>query len=257
MPLPLNWLEGPGEIANAAAQHVATLIARKPDAAIALPTGSTPVGLYRRLAELQGKGRFSCPQARFFNLDEFIGLSLDDPRSYGAFLWQHVFRPLSVSPSQVQLLRGAAPDPAAECRRFDQAIAQAGGLDLAILGLGSNGHIAFNEPGSDWNAGTREVVLTEATRHGQRSVFGREADVPHRALTMGLRTLREARAILLLIAGSGKAAAVAAMLRSRPDKNWPVTAILDHPKLTILADRALDPARAAGAPPAFPGSPGA
>lgn len=256
-PVPLNWVKGPEEIAMAAARHAAELLAHKPDAAIALPTGNTPVGLYRRLAELHAAGRFSCPQARFFNLDEFVGLSPEDPRSYGAFLWQHVFRPLNVAPGQVRLLRGTAPDLAAECRRFDQAIAQAGGLDLAILGLGSNGHIAFNEPGSDWNAATREVVLTEATRRGQSPSFAREADVPCRALTMGLRTLREARAILLLISGSGKAEAIAAMLRSKPDKNWPVTAILDHPNLTILADSALDPKRAAGAPQAHPGGPGA
>ncbi len=250
-------MKGPEEIAMAAARHVGELVAHKPDAAIALPTGNTPVGLYRRLAERHAAGQFSCPQARFFNLDEFVGLSPEDPRSYGAFLWQHVFRPLSVTPGQVRLLRGTAPDLAAECRRFDQAIAQAGGLDLAILGLGSNGHIAFNEPGSDWNAATREVVLTEATRRGQSPSFGREADVPRRALTMGLRTLREARAILLLISGSGKAEAIAAMLRSKPDQNWPVTAILDHPMLTILADSALDPKLAAGMPQPLPGGPGA
>ncbi|MGH6880183.1 glucosamine-6-phosphate deaminase [Hypericibacter sp.] len=241
----------------AAARHVVALLAQKPDAAIALPTGNTPIGLYRRLAELHEKGQFSCPLARFFNLDEFIGLSPEDPQSYGAFLWRHVFRPLGVNPARLRLLDGTAPDLPAECRRFDQAIAQAGGLDLAILGLGSNGHIAFNEPGSDWNAVTREVVLTEDTRRGQQSSFAREADVPRRALTMGLRTLREARAILLLISGSGKAEAIAAMLRSKPDRNWPITAILDHPRLVILADRALDPARAAGAPSAPSGRGGA
>jgi glucosamine-6-phosphate deaminase len=245
-------MDGPAEIALGAARHVVELLAHKPDAAIALPTGNTPIGLYRRLAELHEKGQFSCPQARFFNLDEFVGLSPEDPRSYGAFLWQHVFRPLNVKPSQVRLLNGAAPDLAAECRCFDQAIAQAGGLDLAILGLGSNGHIAFNEPRSDWNAVTREVVLTEATRRGQRSSFAREADVPRRALTMGLRTIREARAILLLISGSGKADAIAAMLRSKPDKDWPITAILDHPRLVIMADSALDPELAAGAPSVLP-----
>jgi glucosamine-6-phosphate deaminase len=241
--LNLSWIDNSTQLADRAARYVADLLENKPDAAIALPTGSTPLGMYRRLTELHAARRFSCSRARFFNLDEFVGKSIDDPQSYGAFLWQHLFRPMAVELGQVRLLRGDAPDFAAECRAFDQAIAAVGGLDLAILGLGMNGHVAFNEPGCDWDAATHKITLTEATRRAQHSLFAKEANIPRHGLTMGLRTIRSAQAILLLVCGSGKNAAVAAMLRTTPDKNWPVTAILDHPNLTILADSALNPGR--------------
>lgn len=237
----LDWTDKSSELAACAAGIMTALLERKPDAAIALPTGNTPLGLYRHLAELQRAGRLSCGRAKFFNLDEFVGKSKDDLRSYGAFLWQHLFHPLAIDPRQVRLLRGDAPDLAAECRHFDQAVAAAGGLDLAVLGLGANGHVAFNEPGSDWDSMTRQVVLADATRQAQHDLFDTEADVPRDGLTMGLRTIREARAILLLVSGSSKANALAAFLRGRPDKNWPVTALLDHPNLAIVADRKLNP----------------
>ena len=230
-------------MAARAAHQVAALLARKPAAAIAVPTGSTPLGLFRHLAEMHAAGRLSCRHARFFNLDEFVGCAAADPRSYAAFLWEHLFRPLAVDPGQVRLLRGDAPDPIVECRRFDQAIAAAGGLDLTILGLGTNGHVAFNEPGSDGDSATREVVLTEATRRAQLGRFAAQSDVPRRGLTLGLSTIRAARAILLLASGPGKEAAMAAALRGQPDASWPVTAILGHPALTVLADDGLNPQR--------------
>ena len=239
----LNWIDSPNDMAERAALHVMELLERKPEAAIALPSGNTPLGLYRRLGELHVAGRLSCARARFFNLDEFVGKSLDDPQSYGAFLWRHVFRPLATETGRVRLLRGDAPDLAAECRSFDQAIWEAGGLDLAILGLGANGHMAFNEPGSGWDSVTREVELAESTRRAQHGLFAQPSDVPCRGLTIGVRTIRAAKAILLLVSGSGKADAIAAMRRAKPDTNWPVTAILNHPRLTILVDNDLNPER--------------
>lgn len=235
-------MDNSDELANRAAQYLAELLETKPDAAIALPTGNSPLGLYRRLAEMHDAGRLSCRQARFFNLDEFVGKSADDPLSFGGVLRKHAFGPLGVARAQVRLLRGDAVDLVAECRSFEQAIAEAGGLDLAVLGVGANGHIAFNEPGSDWDSSTREVTLTEATRRAQLGLFATAADVPWRGLTMGLRTIWAARAILLLISGAGKEAAAAAFLRARPEREWPVTAILDHPNLLVLANSDLNPA---------------
>jgi glucosamine-6-phosphate deaminase len=237
----LNWMDDAAELAEHAAQHVAAVLKDKPDAVIALPTGNTPLGLYRRLRRAD---ELSCDRARFFNLDEFVGKAPDDPDSYGAFLWKHVFHPLGISAMQVRLLRGDTPDPAAECRSFDGAIAAARGLDLAILGLGTNGHVAFNEPGSAWDSPTREVVLSDATRLAQRGLYANKEAVPQRGLTMGLREIRAARAILLLVSGHGKGTAFGAFLRGRPDLEWPVTALLDHPRLTVLASRDLHPADA-------------
>jgi glucosamine-6-phosphate deaminase len=239
--LQLTWLNNAAQLAEQAARHVAATLAKKPDAALALPTGNTPLGLYQHLIKMQARGEIDCSRARFFNLDEFVGKSLTDDDSYAAFLWRHCFNPLGVRPAQVRLLRGDAPDRAAECRDFDQAITDAGGLDLAILGLGTNGHVAFNEPGSDWLAPTREVVLAEATKQAQQGLYANAADVPHHGLTMGIATIRAARAILLLVSGSNKTAAVAALLQHAPDPAWPVTSILDHPGLTVLGDRKLQP----------------
>lgn len=231
------WLENSEALSQYAADHVAALLADKPDAVIAVPTGATPLGLYRRLIALHDSGAFDGTRAHFFNLDEFVGKSADDPRSYGHFLWQHLFRPMKIRPSQVRLLRGDAADTDAECLAFERAIKDVGGLDLAILGLGRNGHIAFNEPGSDWNAGTRLVALTEKTRAAQAVLYQDPAEVPAAGLTMGVATIMRAKAILLLVAGDGKDEAVAALLRGIPDQNWPVTALLDHPNVTVLADR--------------------
>lgn len=237
----LTWLDNATQLAERAAQQVASVLVEKPDAVLALPTGNTPLGLYRQLIAMQARGDIDCRRARFFNLDEFVGKSIEDADSYAAFLWQHCFSPLGITPAQVRLLRGDAADRAVECRSFDQAIAAAGGLDLAILGLGTNGHVAFNEPGSDWQAPTREVVLEAATKQAQQGLYADAADVPHHGLTMGIATIRAARSILLLVSGSNKAAAIAALLRGTPDPAWPVTAVLDHPRLTVLGDRKLRP----------------
>lgn len=237
----LEWMDDQQQMNTAAATIVSDLLAKKPDATIALPTGNTPLGLYRTLAALKQAGKFSCPEASFFNLDEFSGKSSDDPQSYGAFLRKHVFEPLAVDEGRIRLLRGDAPDLQAECMAFEAAIEGRGGLDLAILGLGQNGHIAFNEPGSDWGAGTRQVRLASTTRKAQAMIYASDDDVPTYGLTMGIPTIVSARAILLLVSGSGKQAALAALLRGVPDPERSVTALLSHSALTVLADKALRP----------------
>lgn len=235
----VSWVNGSAELADKAAQVLLRLLEDKPDATIALPTGNTPLGLYHHLRALHAAGRLHCTQARFFNLDDFVGKAVDDPQSYGAFLWRHVFRPLDIKSEQVRLLRGDASDTGAECRSFDEAIADAGGLDLAILGLGANGHVAFNEPGSARDSPTREVSLTDETRHAQQGLYKRVSDVPLRGLTMGLRTIRDARQILLLVSGAAKADALQRFLARKEDMNWPVTALADHPRLHVIADKSL------------------
>jgi glucosamine-6-phosphate deaminase len=225
------------ELADQAAARVAALFRRNPRAAIALPTGATPRGMYERLATLHRAGEFSCRDGHFFNLDEFIGLAPDSPCSYAAYLRRHFFRRVDVDPAGIRLLRGTAPDLEAECRAYDRAIEEAGGIDLAILGLGRNGHVAFNEPGSDWQSTTHRVALAESTRRAQRQQFPNGEVVPRQGLTMGLQTIREARALLLLVAGAGKEAGLAALRAGRPDASWPVTALLDHADLVVLADR--------------------
>ncbi len=230
-------MNGPSELSDQAAAHVAALLRRKAAAAIALPTGRTPRGMYERLVALHRAGEFSCRDARIFNLDEFVGLGPDDPASYGAYLRRHFLSQVDADPVRIRLLQGDALDLDAECRDYDRAIDAAGGLDLAILGLGRNGHIAFNEPGGDWRSVTHRVVLSESTRSAQRQQFPSDEAVPREGLTMGMQTIRAARAILLLVAGVEKAAGLAALRAGRRDPSWPVTGLLDHADLLVLADR--------------------
>jgi glucosamine-6-phosphate deaminase len=237
----LHWIDDESALAEAAAAQVAALLAATPQAAVALATGRTPRGLYRRLVQRHEACSLAVAGARFFNLDEFVGLPPQDSRSYSAYLWKHLLAPLHVPPAQVRLLQGNAGDLAAECRVYDGALKAAGGLDLAILGLGTNGHIAFNEPGDDWNAATHVVTLAPSTRRAQHHLFAGEAEIPTQGLTMGIATIRAARSVLLLAMGEGKAAALAALRAGKPDPAWPATALLDHPDLTVFADRRLEP----------------
>lgn len=221
---------------EAAADLVAALLARKREAVIALPTGETPLGLYRVLAARQAQGVVDCQSARFFNLDEFEGKGLADPGSYAGFLMANAFGPMGISPDQLRLLQGDAPDAEAECRAYDAEIAAAGGLDLAILGLGRNGHVAFNEPGDDWSLETHRVRLTESTRAAQGGLYASPSDVPDYGLTMGVATVLKARKLLLLVSGQGKEEALKVLFSGTVDPDRSVTALVGHPDLTVLRD---------------------
>lgn len=221
---------------DAAADFVAGMLAEKPAAVIALPTGETPLGLYRRLAVRQAEGLIDCRSACFFNLDEFEGKGLDDPGSYAGFLMKNAFGPMGIEPDKLRLLRGNAPDAEAECRAYDAAIAAAGGLDLAVLGLGRNGHVAFNEPGDDWTLETHRVRLTESTRAAQNGLYASPADVPEYGLTMGVATVMKARRLLLMVSGAGKEEALQALFSGKLDPDRSVTALVGHPDLTVLRD---------------------
>jgi glucosamine-6-phosphate deaminase len=235
----LDWTDGEAAFAARAAAHVAALLADHPAAAIALPTGSTPIGLYRRLLALAADGAVPLGAAHYFNLDEYAGVGPTDPHSFAAFLRRHFLDAAAIPPGHVRLLRGDAPDIAAEGAAHDAAVAARGGLDLAILGLGGNGHIAFNEPGADWTAGTHVVPLTEETRRANAAYFADGFVVPRHGLTMGIGMIRAARRVLLLVSGPAKAAALGALRAGRPDPAWPVTALCGHPGLTVVADAAL------------------
>jgi glucosamine-6-phosphate deaminase len=235
----LEWTDSGEAFAGHAASHVATLLAEAPSAAIALPTGSTPIGLYARLRAMAAAGEVALSSAYYFNLDEYVGVSPADRHSFAAFLRRHIIDEADIPADHVRLLRGDAPDIAAEAAAHDAAVTARGGLDLAILGLGSNGHIAFNEPGAPWDAGTHVVPLTKGTRIANAAYFPDGFEVPSHGLTMGIGMIRAARRVLLMVAGAAKAEALGALLAGRPDPDWPVTALCDHPGLTVVADTIL------------------
>lgn len=220
--------------AAAAADWVGERLAHLRNPVLALPTGNTPLGLYAELIARSRAEKLRLDTARVFNLDEYGGLPSSDPHSYAAFLQRHFIAPAALRANQVRLLRGDAPDLDAECRAYDEALAQCGGIDLCILGLGVNGHVAFNEPGSSWDLRTHVVRLSQATLGVHQRQAGVPWEIPEYGLTMGIKTLLEARHILLLIAGPGKEAAVRAVHAGKADAAWPVTSLLAHADLTLI-----------------------
>lgn len=232
-------LDSYDDVSRIAARHVARRLIEKPDSALALPSGRTPIGLYRRLVELYDAGLVSFAECVCFGLDEYLGLAPDDPQSFHRFLHDQLFDQVDLKPDRIYTLNGATANPDAECAAFERAIARHP-LDLVVLGIGPNGHIAFNEPGSDWGSRTRVVHLDEATLESVRDSFD-AADVPQRGLTMGIQTIMHADEILLLASGPHKASPVRGMLSEPISRDIPASVLRLHPRATLYADReALD-----------------
>ena len=220
----------------AAARFVAARIRAKPDAVLLLPTGTTPLGMYGRLVELHAEEGLSFARATFFNLDEYLGLAPNDPASYHVYMEENFYKLVDANPARVHVPDGSAPDPEAECERYEAAIREAGGVDLCVLGIGRNGHIGFNEPGAPFGSRTRVVRLAESTRRVNAADFeGNRA--PERAITVGMATVFEAREVLLLASGANKAGAVAAAVEGEISESVPASMLRRHPNTTFLLDR--------------------
>jgi glucosamine-6-phosphate deaminase len=213
---------------------VANRLRARPRLRLILPTGHTPLGMYAALRAHAADGSLPTEQATLFQLDEYFGLSATDERSYRAYLAREL---AGIRFSAVHGIDGAAADPEAECARH-QALLDQGQIDLVILGLGRDGHVAFDEPGSDLASGVRRVRLHESTRGDAAADFGGLDNVPHEALTVGLRTLAEANELLMLVSGAAKAAALRAMLEGAQEPACPASLVRDHPRLTVICDTA-------------------
>ena len=238
------WVEDDAEVAECASDAVRAAVRGLAQPSLALPTGRTPLGLYACLADAVRGQRLDASAWRAYNLDEFVGLGADHPQSYACYLATRVVAPLGLAPARVRLLDGLAADPAAECAAHQAAIEAGGGLDLAILGLGANGHVAFNEPGADWSAPARVVELSAQTQAEHRAqVAANEPAPPARAMTLGLPTLLAARAVVLLVSGAQKFRALAQLLGGSADPRWPVSAFFAHPALTVIAPAGLRASR--------------
>jgi glucosamine-6-phosphate deaminase len=222
------------DLSQRAVDIVTSLIRRKPDAVLGLPTGSSPEGFYAGLAE----SGLSFRKVRTFNLDEYLGLPKAHPQSYHTFMRQRLYDRVDLDPANTHIPDGMAADPEAECLRYEAAIREAGGIDLMVLGIGHNGHIGFNEPGAPWDGGTHMVQLAEKTRKANARFFGSEEAVPGRALTMGIGTILRCRQILLLATGESKADIIRRTLEGAPDVMVPATALQSHPDVTFLLDTA-------------------
>jgi glucosamine-6-phosphate deaminase len=225
-------LDTPEAVATAAADRVGNLVAGRPEAAIAWPTGRTPVPLYAELAARHRRGDMRLSRVRSFNLDELL-VPARDSRSFRVFFEEHLFGVTGIEPALAEAPSGEAGDVDAECARYERTIEEAGGIDLAILGLGVDGHVAYNMPGP---AGLKTHVVVLPDEVADSVAWPTELR-PLRAITMGLDTLRAARTILVLATGSSKAEAVGALVRGPRSEAWPCSFLTDHPALTLLLDR--------------------
>ena len=226
-------------LARALAADVARAIRRRPSLVVGLPTGRTPIPFYRELVALYRAGQIDFSRAITFNLDEFVGLSAGDSSSYHAFMRRHLFGHVNLSRRRTHLLNGAAPDLNHECERYEWAIARAGGIDVQILGLGSNGHIGFNEPGRSLIATTHRTRLREVSRRANRALFGnRLRAVPREALSMGMGTILHARRVVLIATGATKSRSVARMIQGPVTPRLPASFLQLHRHAEVWLDRA-------------------
>ncbi|MER5867427.1 glucosamine-6-phosphate deaminase [Kitasatospora sp. NPDC002040] len=220
------------------ASAMAELVTRKPDALLGVATGSTPLPIYQALAAKVRSGAVDVSRARVCQLDEYVGLPTGHPESYRSVVLREVIEPLGLTASSFIGPDGAAEDVAAEAIAYDQALAAAGGVDLQLLGIGTDGHIGFNEPCSSLASRTRIKTLTQRTRLDNARFFDNLDQVPHHVITQGIGTILEARHLVLLATGEGKADAVAATVEGPLSALVPASALQLHPHATVVVDEA-------------------
>ena len=220
-------------IAAMAAQQYVALLKRKPNAILGGATGSTPLGLYAELVRLNKAGEISFKEASSFNLDEYVGLDGAHDQSYRYFMDHNLFDHIDIDKSRTRVPSGIdVSDPAA----YDKEIEAAGGVDLQLLGIGNNGHIGFNEPGTPFGSLTHIVELTESTREANKRFFKSIDEVPTHAVTMGVKTVMQARSIILMAIGPAKAPIMKEMLQGPVTENVPASVLQLHPDVTVYMD---------------------
>ena len=203
------------------------------------PTGSTPVGMYKILIDLNKKDLISFENVVTFNLDEYVGMPQDHPESYYTFMWDNFFGHINIKPENTNFLNGNADDVVAECARYEAKIESLGGIDLFLGGVGSDGHIAFNEPGSSLTSRTREKSLTAETIQANSRFFDNDIKkVPKTSLTMGIGTIMDAKEVMILVSGHGKARALYQAIEGSINHMWTISALQMHEKAIIVADDA-------------------
>jgi len=227
---------------DAVSEWAANYVARRILAAngrfvLGLPTGSSPIGMYERLAALYARGALSFRDVVTYNMDEYVGLPEEHPQSYHSFMRDNLFAKVDIPAGNTNILNGNAADLDAECARYERSIKDAGGIDLFIGGVGEDGHIAFNEPGSSLSSRTRVKTLTRETRSVNSRFFGGDpAAVPATALTVGVGTIMDAREVLILVSGANKARALRHAIEEGVNHLWTFSCLQLHPRVVVVCD---------------------
>lgn len=225
------------EVSMAATKLVESQVNLKPDCVLGLATGSTPVGMYKRLIEKCKNGELDFSEVKTFNLDEYYPISRDNNQSYYYFMNENLFDEINIKKENIHIPNGEAKDVESECEEYEKMIEEAGGIDLQILGIGQNGHIGFNEPDENLNSKTHVTGLTESTIKANSRFFDSIEDVPTKALTMGIATILKSRKIILMACGVEKSDAVAELLTDDIKTDNPATMLKVHPDVVLICDK--------------------
>lgn len=226
------------EVAKRCADICCTLIKKKPNAVLGLATGTTPLPVYKELIQRHRADEVSFRQVTTFNLDEYLGLAPDHPRSYRTFMNENFFEHIDIDIENTNLPDGNAENPLKAGPEYEERLREAGGIDLQILGIGTNGHIGFNEPTSSLGSRTRLKTLTEITVRDNKRFFKSEEFQPRLVITMGIKTILEAKRILLLATGSRKAQAIADAVEGPLSAMCPASSLQMHPNVSVIVDNA-------------------
>ena len=221
-----------------AANIVSAQVILNPSCVLGLATGSTPIGMYKQLIDWYNKGDLDFSQVKSVNLDEYVGLAPTHDQSYRYFMQHNLFDHVNIDPANTNVPNGLASDPEAECQRYNQVIRSMGGIDVQVLGMGHNGHIGFNEPGQAFELETHVVDLTERTIEANARFFASKDEVPKRAITMGIKSIMQARQILVVVSGEDKADIVQRAFFGPVEPQVPASILQMHPNVVLCGDKA-------------------
>lgn len=221
-----------------AANIVSAQVILNPACVLGLATGSTPIGMYKQLIDWYNKGDLDFSQVKSVNLDEYVGLAPTHDQSYRYFMQHNLFDHVNIDPANTNVPNGLASDPEAECQRYNEVIRSMGGIDIQVLGMGHNGHIGFNEPGQAFELETHVVDLTERTIEANARFFASKDEVPKRAITMGIKSIMQARQILVVVSGEDKAEIVKKAFFGPVVPQVPASILQMHPNVVLCGDKA-------------------
>lgn len=226
------------ELSKVAAKEFSKIIKEKENVVLGLATGGSPVGMYKELIRMYEQKELNFSKTTTVNLDEYIGLNPEHNQSYRYFMNNNLFNHINIDKSNTFVPNGLAEDLEAQCKEYDQKIVELGGIDIQLLGVGNNGHIAFNEPNSELSSGTHIISLTDNTIEANARFFDNIDDVPRKAITMGVGGIMKAKKIILIASGESKAEAIKGIFSGKITTANPATMLQMHRDVTIIVDEA-------------------
>ena len=225
------------EVSKKAAQMILSQVTLKPNSVLGLATGSTPIGMYENLVKFNKKGDIDFSEVRTFNLDEYYNLPKNNDQSYHYFMHKNLFDHININPANVHIPNGMTDDVNAECKRYDELIKEADGVDIQVLGIGNNAHIGFNEPTVGFEKGTHLVELEESTIEANSRFFDNIGDVPKKAITMGIGSIFKSRKIMLIATGENKAEAIYNTVYGKVVPEVPASILQFHSDIVLILDK--------------------